>query len=118
MRDSTPLLITMVGVAAGSAAAAPALTGPFNWVDRGPVVRPHVDQTRKVVSIKDPSPVFYEGRWHIYATYAREEGEKGGRWGMVYLNFTDWADADKAERIVLDRFPQFARYACAPQPRR
>lgn len=99
----------------GAAAAAPALTGPFNWVDRGPVVRPHVDETRKVVSIKDPSPVFYEGRWHIYATYAREEGEKDGRWGMVYLNFTDWADADKAERIVLDKFPQFAGYACAPQ---
>src|SRR5688500_18393983 len=61
---------------APAAAAFPALTGPFNWVDRGPVVRPHVDATRKVVSIKDPSPVFYEGRWHIYATYAREEGEK------------------------------------------
>ena len=30
--------------------------------------------TRKVVSIKDPSPVFYEGRWHIYATYAKGGG--------------------------------------------
>jgi hypothetical protein len=100
---------------APSAAAAPALTGPFHWVDSGPVVKPHADATRKVVSIKDPSPVFYEGRWHIYATYSREEGETDSRWGMVYLNFTDWKDADKAEQVFLDQFPQFAGYHCAPQ---
>lgn len=99
---------------APAAAAVPGLTGPFHWVDGGPVVKPHADDTRKVVSIKDPSPVFYEGRWHIYATYAREEGETDGRWGMVYLNFTDWKDADKAEQVILDQFPQFAGYHCAP----
>jgi len=98
-----------------SSAAVPALTGPFNWVDRGPVVSAHTDPTQKVVSIKDPSVVFYQGRWHIYATYGREFGETDGRWGMVYFNFTDWKDADKAEQVVLDKYPQFAGYHCAPQ---
>jgi hypothetical protein len=99
-----------------SSVVVPALTGPFNWVDRGPLVNAHVvDDTRKVVSVKDPSVVFYQGRWHIYATYGREFGENDGRWGMVYFNFTDWKDADKAEQVVLDKFPQFSGYACAPQ---
>src|SRR3954462_15789270 len=74
---------------APSSVVVPALAGPFNWVDRGPVVSAHVDPTHKVVSVKDPSVVFYQGRWHIYATYGREFGETDGRWGMVYFNFTD-----------------------------
>lgn len=100
---------------APSATKTSALTGPFNWVDSGPLIAPHVDETRKVVSIKDPSPVFYNGRWHIYATYAREISAQDGRWGMVYLNFTAWKDAGQAKQIYLDNFPQFAGYHCAPQ---
>jgi len=100
---------------APSSVVAPALTGPFNWVDSGPLVSAHTDPTQKVVSIKDPSVVFYQGRWHVYATCAKEFGENDGRWGMVYFNFTDWKDAGKAEQVVLDKYPQFAGYHCAPQ---
>ena len=98
---------------APAAAAVPGLTGPFHWVDSGPLIQAHPDPKRNVVSIKDPSPVFYEGRWHIYATYAKETGKQSGEWGMVYLNFADWKDADKAKPVYLDEYPQFAGYHCA-----
>src|SRR5688572_28965910 len=99
---------------APAAAAVPGLAGPFHWVDSGPLIQAHPDPKRNVVSIKDPSPVFYDGRWHIYATYAKETGKESGEWGMVYLNFADWKDAGKATQVYLDEYPQFAGYHCAP----
>ena len=70
---------------------------------------------RNVVSIKDPSPVFYDGRWHIYATYAKETGKTDGEWGMVYINFADWKDADKADAGLPGRVPPVRRVPLRPQ---
>lgn len=96
---------------APAAAAVAGLVGPFNWVSTGPLVTAQADPKRRVVSIKDPSIVRYDDRWHIYATYATEDGG----WGMVYTNFADWKDAGSAKQYYLDAYPQFAGYHCAPQ---
>jgi CheY-like chemotaxis protein len=63
------------------------------------------------VSVKDPSVVRYNDRWHIYATTAATNGA----WGMVYLSFADWADAANAKPYYLDENPSLRGYHCAPQ---
>ena len=95
---------------APSATTAAGLVGPFHWISSGPIIQAQADPKRRVVSIKDPSPVWYNDRWHIYATYATH----GGEWGMVYISFADWKDAGSARQVYLDAYPQFAGYHCAP----
>jgi hypothetical protein len=47
------------------------------------------------VSIKDPTIVFYEGKYHVFATVF-DAAPTGGGWKSVYLNFTDFSQADAA----------------------
>ena len=84
---------------------------PFNWVSTGPILSIKPDGTRHAVSIKDPSVVRYNDRWHIYATYATNEGS----WGMVYTSFADWKDAAAAPQYFMDDNPDLRGYHCAPQ---
>ena len=54
--------------------------------------------------MKDPSVVFHDGRWHIFATTA---GSKG--WGMAYFNFASWDEAPQAKPFYLDENPNLRR---------
>ncbi len=85
-------------------------TGRFSWTASAPLIDvgsgkgapdPHI-------AIKDPSVVFAEGRWHMFATVRM----KSGKVDIEYLNFTDWAQAEQAPRYVLALHDQ---YYCAPQ---
>ena len=69
------------------------------------------DPKRQSISIKDPSIVRYNNRWHVYATYATNDG----KWGMVYTSFADWKDAATAPQYFMDDNPNLAGYHCAPQ---
>jgi hypothetical protein len=60
------------------------------------------------ISIKDPSVVFFEGKWHILAT------EYTSGYNMVYLNFTDWGSADGATKTPASTNPNLGGYKCAP----
>jgi len=77
----------------------------FSWTSSGPLVSPPSGS----VSIKDPSVLFHDGKWHIYATHY----DTG--YNMVYLNFTDWAQADAAPKTLLSTNPNLTGYKCAPQ---
>jgi hypothetical protein len=97
--------------AAESAVTAwPPFAEPLQWTASDAVVRPASD-ARGIVSVKDPSIVRFNHRWHIYATTANTNGG----WGMVYLNFADWADAANAKPYYLDQNPNLRGYHCAPQ---
>ena len=88
----------------------PPLAAPLQWTPSDVIVRPPSD-ARGIVSVKDPSIVRYNDRWHIYATTA----DTNGSWGMVYLNFAEWADAASAKPYYLDQNPNLRGYHCAPQ---
>ena len=91
--------------------AAP-ISDSLRWVSTGPLITPQSDATHHLVSIKDPTVVRYEGRWHVYATVANTKGE----WNMVYLSFADWAEAGRAPQVYLDAVnPGLRGYHCAPQ---
>ncbi len=101
-------VLQSISAAGGSAG----LRAPFHWEASGELVLPPVDPERPVVSIKDPSVVFHEGKWHIIATVARPQGG----WQMVYLSFEDWAKANEAKPAFMDAVnPGLKGYHCAPQ---
>ena len=53
-----------------------------------------------------------DGRWHVFATTANT----AGAWSIVYLTFTDWAQADAAPLHYLDNNPPgLGGYHAAPQ---
>ena len=98
---------------AGSAAAqagedGDALGHDFRWKTGAPVVLPRDIAGISCYSIKDPSVVRYEGRWHLFCTIRGEQRSHA----VVYLSFADWSEAAKAERHLL---PLHKGYYCAPQ---
>ena len=83
---------------------------PRAWITSGPLVHPTADTNHPIVAVKDPSVVFHNGRWHIFATTAGSNG-----WGMAYFSFADWDKAPEAKPFYLDQNPNLAGYNCAPQ---
>ncbi len=84
--------------------------GAFAWKASDPLigVGPGKTATDPHVSIKDPTVVFHNGRWHLFATVRMQSGKVD----IEYLNFADWSQADQASRHVLALHDQ---YYCAPQ---
>lgn len=113
-----PFRLLGLAVAAGLLSATtwadkstPAPLGPFSWISTGPLVAPVPDSAHPIVSVKDPTVVFHNGRWHLYATtFSTTKG-----WSMVYLSFRTWAEAAQAKPYHLDQNPALAGYHCAPQ---
>ncbi|WP_395751562.1 non-reducing end alpha-L-arabinofuranosidase family hydrolase [Prosthecobacter sp.] len=83
-------------------------TGEFQWESTPPLIGPATDAADPDVALKDPTMVFHEGKWHLFATHRRASGKVD----MQYLSFADWKDAGKATRHTLDFHDQ---YHCAPQ---
>ena len=85
-------------------APAPAPLAPLTWTTTGPLISPIADASHPIVSVKDPTVVYSDGLWHVYATtYAEKKG-----WSMVYLNFRNWSEAAQAKPYYLDRNPALA----------
>ncbi len=84
---------------------------PFRWESTGPLVGPYSDSRHKIVSIKDPTVVYADKAWHIYATVANTKGF----WNMIYLTFADWDSAGRAPQYFMDNNPALRGYHCAPQ---
>ncbi|MCB1079792.1 MAG: hypothetical protein KDM64_18385, partial [Verrucomicrobiae bacterium] len=83
---------------------------PFQWLASAPLVdvSAHQAEADPWVSIKDPTVVFHEGKWHVFATLRM----RSGKVDIVYFNFTDWDQVNEAERHVLGLHD---KYYCAPQ---
>jgi GH35 family endo-1,4-beta-xylanase len=86
----------------------PAMTWLMNFLKRTTTAAcdlpkaPQWESTAPLISakngafgIKDPSIVQYNGKYHIWATI------NDGTWRSVYLNFTDWNQADAATQVPM-----------------
>ena len=82
--------------------------GKFLW-RCGPILQSPAERTNDpCVSVKDPTIVRYENRWHLFTTIRSEKRTHQ----IEYSSFADWKDAEKATRHVLSFN---AGYFCAPQ---
>ena len=77
----------------------------FRWTSSAPLITPASGS----VSIKDPTVVFFDARWHVFAT------DYSTSYGMVYLNFPDWDQAGTATKTLASTNPSLGGYKCAPQ---
>ncbi len=89
------------------AADSPLATGEFLWNSTQPVVSP-VKRNDHCYSVKDPSIVRYNGRWHLFCTIRSEKRSHQ----IEYLSFDDWPNANAAPRHLLT---VTNGYFCAPQ---
>ncbi|GAA0525548.1 endo-1,4-beta-xylanase [Rhizomicrobium palustre] len=85
--------------------------GQFQWKSTAPLILPKPDAAHASLALKDPTVVFANGKFHVFAT---TPSEKGG-WEMAYLSFTDWAKANDAPITYLNTSKIGPGYHCAPQ---
>ncbi len=83
-------------------------SGRFRWRASAPLLSPDTRAADAHVSVKDPTIVHHDGRWHLFATVRM----RSGKVDIEYLSFADWGQAEKAPRHVLNLHDQ---YYCAPQ---
>jgi endo-1,4-beta-xylanase len=99
-----------------SASASPtggtgSLPGSFRWTSTGALVGPHSNASHSLSGIKDPSVVYYNGKYHVFASTTSSTGG----YSMVYFSFADWSQADSATQFYLDQTPIGSGYRAAPQ---
>ena len=75
------------------------------------MLSPVSDATHDLVSVKDPTVVRFNDRWHVYASSVT----RSGVYGMVYKSFVDWPEAASAPWYYMDQTPGFDTYVAAPQ---
>ncbi|KDR80993.1 hypothetical protein GALMADRAFT_91697 [Galerina marginata CBS 339.88] len=85
------------------------LPSSFQWKSSGILISPKND-SRDLAGIKDPSIVFYNGVYHVFASTAQESG-----YSLVYLNFTDFSLAASANQFYLDQSGIGTGYRAAPE---
>lgn len=79
----------------------------FSWESTPPLILP---KASRHVSIKDPTIVYYDNLYHVFATVF--DTSRNG-WSGVYLNFSDFSEAASAAHISLENKP--AGDTVAPQ---
>ena len=82
--------------------------GRFRWTASAPLVSPALRPDDPCYSVKDPSIVRYQDRWHLFCTIRSQKRSHQ----IEYLSFDDWKNADAAPRHVLQLTNN---YFCAPQ---
>jgi hypothetical protein len=88
------------------------LPSTFQWRSSGALVSPKPDATHPIVSVKDPTVVFFKNRWNVYVTTANT----AGNWSLAYLSFRDWSHASAAPQSFLDTNPGIGTgFRAAPQ---
>ena len=80
----------------------------FKWKINPPLVSPAKRTNDPCYSVKDPSIVFYNGRWHLFCTIRSQKRTHQ----IEYLSFDKWENANNAPRHILKLTDG---YFCAPQ---
>src|SRR4051812_22060193 len=97
MRHQFVAFCVLVSCAPRIASAGEVLqTGNFFWISSEPLVMPPNRPEDKCYSVKDPSIVQHEGKWHLFCTIRSEKRTHQ----IEYSNFRDWKDADRAPRHI------------------
>ncbi|WP_199044582.1 non-reducing end alpha-L-arabinofuranosidase family hydrolase, partial [Glycomyces salinus] len=99
--------------ASSSPAQADPLPSTFQWESSGELMAPQqTAPDRDLVSIKDPSVVYVDGQYHVYATTA----DTNGGWSLTYSGgFSDWSQAGQAPQHHLTTTAIGTGYRAAPQ---
>ncbi|GIW96776.1 MAG: hypothetical protein KatS3mg111_0109 [Pirellulaceae bacterium] len=84
------------------------LTLPERWAYTRPLISPVDRGEHTSYAQKDPSVVCVDGTWHVFMTVKLPH-----RSAIEYCSFTDWEQADAANRILLPISD--SDYYCAPQ---
>jgi hypothetical protein len=82
--------------------------GQFQWRSGAPIQSPIERTNDPCFSVKDPTVVRYNGRWHLFTTIRSQKRTHQ----IEYSSFAEWSDAAKASRHILTFNPG---YFCAPQ---
>ncbi len=104
--ECTPAVLNAGGEGGGAS-----IPSSFQWSSSDPLLVPKPDKVHPILSLKDPSIVRFEDKWHVFATTANEMGQ----WSMVYVSFADWSEAPAAEQHHLGDVPTLRGYHAAPQ---
>jgi hypothetical protein len=91
--------------------AAAQATDPYAWGTTGPIISAIPNATHPLIAIKDPTVVYYDNEWNVYAT----DVDSSGDYNMVYLNFANWNQASAAPQYYMDATPGLSGYHCAPE---
>jgi hypothetical protein len=78
------------------------------WKVSPPLLAPASRPADPCYSVKDPSVVYYDNRWHVFCTIRSEKRSHQ----IEYISFDDWKKTADAERRILKISD---RYFCAPQ---
>jgi hypothetical protein len=100
------LLAFLVGLAAVCSSAE--LKAPFSWQLSPPLLSPAERPEDPCVSVKDPTVVHHDGRWHVFCTIR----SKVRTHQIEYVSFDKWENANAAPRHILRCRD---KYFCAPQ---
>lgn len=99
----------------GSAAASGQVEGedtafqvPRLWEYSAPLIAPEKRRNNPSRAQKDPTVVFYGGKWHVFMTV-----KLPGRSAIEYCSFKKWEEADQSQRTILR--VSDSDYYCAPQ---
>ncbi|WP_437623900.1 non-reducing end alpha-L-arabinofuranosidase family hydrolase [Sorangium sp. So ce1151] len=92
------------GAGAGGSETFCDLPTTFKWKSGQPVISPKAPAGRTFASVKDPTIVFFEDKYHVFATVFDTTSGNGG-WQSVYLNFTDFPQAPAAEQHYMAGWP-------------
>lgn len=97
-----------LGRAQGETAVTRLLAGQFRWTLGPAVLAPLQRPGDFFYSIKDPSVVRFDGRWHLFSTIRGTERSHQ----VEYLTFESWKETGSARRHLL---AMHRGYFCAPQ---
>jgi len=103
------LACLLLGIAAASfGEEPPAVQVPELWEYSAPLISPEVREVEPSRAQKDPTVVFFEGKWHVFMTVKLPD-----RSAIEYCSFERWEDANDAPRYSID--VSTSNYFCAPQ---
>jgi len=83
-------------------------SGEFSWVLDSPVLTPLSPPDDERFSVKDPTILRFEDRWHLFYTVRSKKRSHQ----IEYISFEQWTGADRVKRYVLNLSDG---YYCAPQ---
>jgi endo-1,4-beta-xylanase len=83
----------------------------LHWTASAPLIAPISDAKHDLVAVKDPSVVYFNNRWHVYASSV----SSAGAYSTVYTSFTDFNEASTAPMYYMDQTPGFGGYTAAPE---
>lgn len=99
------LPISVAGNAPGKGSA---IQFPEQWEYSAPLISPVNRPANQSRAQKDPTVVFYGGKWHVFMTV-----KLPGKSAIEYCSFENWDRAERSPRTILEISD--SDYYCAPQ---